>query len=116
MLVNRIGNANQLKDEFKSYGRDYYKIETYQAILDFYNECFEDTQELDVIGLCGDVSEGTYEEVQSDYDIESDLTEEEELSEEEKTEETKRIVIEYLHEHTSVLYIGENVISFWTFW
>ena len=69
MLVNTIGTAQELQEEFKLYDRDYYSYEGYEAILNFYEDLGSNT-ELDVIAICCDFNEATKEEILSDYCIE----------------------------------------------
>jgi len=69
MLSNKIYSAEQLQTKFKECDRDYYSIEGYQAILDYFDE-FEDDVELDVIGICCDFNEESKEYIMSQYDIE----------------------------------------------
>jgi len=78
MLVETIDNKYQLRDRFISYDRNYYSLEGYEAILEYFNE-FENDIELDVIAICCDFNEVTFEEFVNDYsvDINEDETEEE---------------------------------------
>ena len=69
MLVNTISTAQELQREFKSYDRDYYSYEGYEAILSFYEDLGSNT-ELDVIAICSDFNESTKEEILRDYCIE----------------------------------------------
>ena len=66
-------NGNELQKEFQEYDRDYYSLDGYEALLEFYDEIDED-MELDVIAICGDCTEyGTYsscdfQDLINDYD------------------------------------------------
>ncbi len=51
-----IDNAYDLRDIFSNYDRDYFSLEGYDALIDFYDEIDPD-MELDVIEICGDVVE-----------------------------------------------------------
>lgn len=108
MIYTKINNADQLKSKFNQYGRDYYINGTYNALIDYFEECYPDGYELDVIAVCCDLTEGTFEEIAADYNIQPS-DEEEGL--------TFDDVIEFLHDNTSVLYYDEdeNVISYWSF-
>ena len=115
MLITTITTSDQLKDEFSSYDRDHYKIGTYQALIDFYDECYGDTsQELDVIAICCDLSEESYGDVISNYNIDVEY-DTDEPDGDEMAEKQKEVAIEYLQEHTSVLFEGGDVISYWSF-
>lgn len=48
-----INSEYRLQQIFAEYGRDYYSLDGYEFMLDFYGEDFE----LDVIGICGDLTE-----------------------------------------------------------
>jgi len=69
MLVNTIETANDLRNEFIKYDRDQFSYEAYEVIVDYFNE-FEGSIELDVIGICCDFNEDTFEEFINNYDVE----------------------------------------------
>jgi len=81
MLVIKIVAVDQLRNEFIRCDRDYYSYEGYEAILDYYHKLEEET-ELDVIAICGDFNEVTFEDFINDYsvELEEDETEEETIS------------------------------------
>ena len=66
MLVKKIYDAEDLKEEFKAMNRDYYSLEGYQAIIDMFEETEEPT-ELDVIAIACEFAEETPEEVSENY-------------------------------------------------
>lgn len=69
MLVKTILSATDLEREFKEMDRDYYSIEGYQALINLFEEtdCGQPT-ELDVIAICGDFNEESYEDIIDEYD------------------------------------------------
>ena len=58
-------NGYDLKEEFVNYERDYFSLDGYDALLNFYDE-IDENMELDVISICGECTEyGKY----STYDF-----------------------------------------------
>ena len=49
-------NGNDLRKKFVDYERDYYSIDGYEALLNFYDE-IDENMELDVIEICGECTE-----------------------------------------------------------
>ena len=49
-------NGNDLRKKFVDYERDYYLIDGYEALLNFYDE-IDENMELDVSALCGECTE-----------------------------------------------------------
>ena len=49
-------NGNDLRKKFVAYERDYYSIDGYEALLNFYDE-IDENMELDVIAICGECTE-----------------------------------------------------------
>ena len=76
LTYGRIDTAWELCDAFRKMDRDYYSLEGYQAILDFFEEtdCGNDT-ELDVIAICCDFNEESYEDIVTNYDNNEDIAE-----------------------------------------
>ena len=72
MLYKRIDTAEQLREEFIACNRDYYSIEAYEAILSYFEDLEPNGTELDVIAICCDFSEGTFEDVANDYNLNAD--------------------------------------------
>lgn len=65
-------NGKELQKEFQEYDRDYYSLDGYDALLEFYDEIDEDI-ELDVIETCtdcteyGDYSSCDFQDLINDY-------------------------------------------------
>lgn len=55
-MKKTIFNGNDLRKEFVDYNRDYYSIDGYEALLNFYDE-IDENMELDVIAICGECTE-----------------------------------------------------------
>lgn len=57
-----------MQREFKKYDRDYFSLDGYQAILDFFDECdCGKATDLDVIAICCDFSEESIEYIYDEY-------------------------------------------------
>ena len=65
-MVQTINSAYELQEIFKDWDRDYYTIEAYETILQFYDS-IDVNMELDVIGVCGEWTEYTAEDLYNDY-------------------------------------------------
>lgn len=67
-VVKSIDSATELKDEFAAYNRDYYPFAVYEALIDFFNECYteESPFQLDVIGLCCDIQQIDENDLEND--------------------------------------------------
>ncbi len=72
MLV-KIYDAKELQKEFQKYDRDYFSIYGYEAIIDYFNECYETAQELDVIAICCDFNESKEREIRDNYLIDETI-------------------------------------------
>ena len=55
-MKKTILNGNDLRKEFVDYDRDYYSLDGYDALLNFYDE-IDENMELDVIAICGECTE-----------------------------------------------------------
>ena len=55
-MKKTILDGNDLRKEFVDYDRDYYSLDGYDALLNFYDE-IDENMELDVITICGDCTE-----------------------------------------------------------
>ena len=73
MLIKNIDKYD-MKKEFKKYDRDYYSLEGYQAIIDYFEGLGD--YELDVIAICCEFTEYTRTELLQDYDMDLDEIEE----------------------------------------
>lgn len=69
MALVKVLDEYDLQQEFQEYGRDYYSIEGYKAILDLFEEtdCGQNT-DLDVIAICCDFNEEEPDEIIDNYD------------------------------------------------
>ena len=57
-----------LQEEFRGFDRDYFSLEGYQAILDFFEETDAGhNTDLDVIAICCDFNESTPEDIKEEY-------------------------------------------------
>lgn len=65
-MVQTINSAYALQEIFKDWDRDYYSIEAYETMLEFYDS-IDANMELDVIGICGEWTEYTAEDLYNDY-------------------------------------------------
>lgn len=75
MLVKTF-NEYELQEEFRKWDRDYFTLEGYQALLDFFEETDCDTNtELDVIAICCDFTEDSPENIMDEYDNIDDIRE-----------------------------------------
>lgn len=90
MIYKTIDTADQLREEFIKYDRDYYSLDGYQAMIDLFEET-ETNHDLDVIALCCDFNEDTFEEFINNYSLEDDLKEL--CEDEEPTEDDYKEVI-----------------------
>ena len=52
-MVQTINSAYALQEIFKDWNRDYYTIEAYETMLEFYDS-IDVNRELDVIAICGE--------------------------------------------------------------
>jgi len=96
-LIKTIDSASDFRDEFRQYGRyDQFSYVAYDWIFDYFEE-FGPT-ELDVIAICCELSEDSFEDVASNYSID--------ISECEDEDEVRDVVLDYLNDQTSV--IGSN--------
>ena len=126
MLVIRkeFDCAYDLREEFRKFGIDDFKFETYEWLVEHFDSLGEDV-ELDVIAICCDLEEMTYNEVWVNYGLELEEYDKVELEEnygddeEELRQETEELmkekVIEYLEGNTSVLGSDDDIIVFWSF-
>lgn len=76
-IVKSIDSATELKDEFASYDRDQYPFAVYEALIDFFDECYTDESpfRLDVIGLCCDIQQIDEDDLEADAIDEEDYDE-----------------------------------------
>lgn len=63
--------ADDIKQMFKDFGRDYFSYEACEALVEFFED---DTVEFDPIAICCDFHEASPAEIMNDYDcIHADL-------------------------------------------
>jgi hypothetical protein len=76
-IVKSIDSATELRDEFAAYDRDYYPFAVYEALIDFFDECYteESPFQLDVIGLCCDIQQIDEDDLEDDAIDEDDYDE-----------------------------------------
>ncbi len=102
-LVMTIDTASELQAEFSRYNRpDNFTPAGIRVLFDYLEEISEESGEdikLDIIGLCCDYSEDTFEDIAANYRI--DLTDRDGETIEDE-EEIKRIVLNYLNNNTVV--------------
>lgn len=73
-------NFSEFRDHFYGIRPDNFSYEGLKILFDYFEEYEESTGdeiELDVIGLCCDFAESTWEAIASDYSIEIDINENE---------------------------------------
>ena len=89
---------NDFIDAFQKIRPDNFSYEGLEILYDYLEEFYSDAStelELDVIGLCCEYSESTYQEIAKDYDIAKD----EDLN----PEDIPQTVIDYLNDNTTIL-------------
>lgn len=100
MIYQTIDNASQLRDAFHHAGRkDQFSYEALGLIFDYLNDCGSDV-ELDVIGICCEFAEDSWDQITTNYSFNIDSLED--LDEDEKI----KIVRKYLEDNTSL--VGET--------
>lgn len=96
MLYNQI-NFHHFIDSFKKAGRDIFSYDGYQALFN-YLESVDDWVEFDIVDIACSYNELSYDEVIQVYQLDEDATPED--------------IIEYLNEHTFVVYVGPESVLF----
>lgn len=105
-FIKTIDSASQLRDEFHLAGRG--KQFSYEAmgwIFDYFEEF--DSTELDVVAICCEFSEDSFEDVASNYSID--------ISECEDDDEIRDAVLDYLNDKTSVVGSNESSVVYLCF-
>ena len=115
-LVMTIDTAYELQTEFKRYDRsENFTPAGVRVLFDYLEEISEGSGEdieLDIIGLCCDYSEDTFEDIAANYRI--DLTDcDGETIEDE--EEIKCIVLDYLNANTAVCGVTGTTVVYAAF-
>lgn len=93
-------NVSAFRDAFIRYDRNIYSYEGYEALFNYLNDMGEDI-ELDVISLCCEFNELSFDDVKQYYSLDSELSDDE--------------VVDWLREQTSVVYVGVNSVLFAVF-
>lgn len=97
MIYSTIDNASQFRDQFHRCGRgDQFSYEALGLIFDYLNDCGSDV-ELDVVGICCEFAEDTWDQITTNYSFDIDSLEG--LDEDEKI----AVVRSYLEDNTSVV-------------
>lgn len=103
-------NFSTFQTAFESIRPDNFTYEGLTALFNWIEQQEQDTgeeQELDVIALCCDFTESTYEEVMNDYN----LADEEFLNDEDRPQ----AVIDYLNDETMIIGYNDNTIVYLNF-
>ena len=84
-IIQTIDNASQFRDEFYRCGRgDQFSYEGLGILFDYLDDMGEDV-ELDVVGICCDYSEDSWDQITTNYSFDIDsldgLEEEEKIAE-----------------------------------
>jgi hypothetical protein len=99
-----IQNASQFRDEFRQCGRQaQFSYEATNLLFD-YLEDIDPDHDLDVIALCCEYSEDSVEQIADWYGLE--------LPKDETPEEHQTAVLDYLHDHTSVVGVTPSGIVY----
>lgn len=80
--------------------RNVFSYNGYQALYDYLNDIGEG-YELDVVALCGEFSELTYDEVRQNYDLNPEMSDDE--------------VLDWLEDQTNVVYAWNSAVLFGVF-
>lgn len=111
MAIVQTVDYRDFRAAFEAYGRkDQYSPEALRMIFDYLEEYSDSTGEpveLDVIGICCEISEMTYTEAADAYRIE--------VSDCEDDEELKEAVVDHIGYHSSVVGYNDDIIVFVAF-
>jgi hypothetical protein len=110
-IVQTINSASQFADMFKQSSRaDQFSYEALEAIYEYLEDYSHDTGEnveLDIVAICCEWYEMTWQEAAQQYDID--------LSECETDEDKIKAVDEYLWENTMSIGLSDGVFVFAAF-
>lgn len=106
MLVKKIYDAEDLKEEFQRFNRDYYSLEGYQAIIDMFEET-ETVTELDVIAIACEFTEEDPEGIISDYEPDVEFSDD--------PDERNEQLLDWLNYRTYALDLGNGNILYQDF-
>ena len=106
-MFTRI-NVYQFRDEFTLANRkDQFSYEGLGILFDYLEQVEDDTGEpieLDVIALCCDYTEDTFEDVAKNFNID--------ISECADAEEIRQTVLDYLNDHTAVCGYDDDIVVY----
>jgi hypothetical protein len=103
-------NFSTFQTAFESIRPDNFSYEGLTWLFDWIEQQEQDTgmeQELDVIALCCDFSESTYNQVIKDYDLADE--------EYEDPDTMQQAVIDYLHSETVIIGYNDDIIVYLNF-
>lgn len=115
-MLQTINSAYALQEIFKDWDRDYYTIEAYETILEFYDS-IDTNIELDVIGICEEWTEYAAEDLYNDYKnycYSYDEKEQLQMVENEECKELAEDILQQLERKTIVYTLSDTylVMSF----
>lgn len=93
-------NVSAFRDAFIRMDRNVFSYKGYEALFDYLDNIGED-YELDVVALCGEFSELTYDEVRQNYDLNPEMSDDE--------------VLDWLEDQTNVVYAWNSAVLFGVF-
>ena len=99
-------NLHNFREAFRTMDRKNFSYEGLEVLFDYLEELESDIGEeieLDVISICCDYNEDTFVNIASNYSIDIDGMDE---------DEAKTTVLDYLHDHTSVVGETDNTILY----
>ena len=110
MLVRTYDNAYDLQNLFMTRNRDYYTIDGYNAIIDYFAE-FDEPVELDVVAICCDFTESDPDDIIDDY---SNLIEKEDYTDEDGEIDVDKL-LDFLNYHTYATLLNNGNILYINF-
>ena len=116
-FITKIETASALQNVFAEYGRDSYEDFTYEGLIEYTESCGD--MELDVIAICCDLMEDTFENVADNYSelscLIQEYREENEYTDTDFNGEMNSIVLDYLNDNTVVLGNNNESVSYFCF-
>jgi len=113
MAIIQTVDYSDFRDAFKRMGREN-QFQNLECLYDYLKELYDstgDNYELDVIALCCEYSEESWEDVAYTYGI--DLPEIDKGEDEsEHRERVREAILEYLNEHTSVCGYDDDSVMY----
>lgn len=104
MAIVQTVDLYTFREAFRLAGRnDQFSYAGLECLFDYFEEYSEDIGEpfeLDVIAICCDYTEATWEEIAEDYRIDLDHCDDD--------EERYEAVLEYLQDNTQVIELGDD--------